>query len=241
MEILSLPIDTILTGPRQRPADAAKVVDLARSIEQVGLLQPIGVISDATQPAGRYRLVFGLHRLQAMHLLERLEIAAYLLPPDLSEEEYLLIELQENSVRNDLTGAQRKAFTAEMGRLLSQIDKTSHLLNENLAWFAQLRNKTGITQPTLYRWWQEFCDEVGFTLTPRQALAIHRERFFLWLDEQQRQAEEETQRKANAAAEAERTQYLGELHDEIEEAILLYGWDVVYAEVLTPVLETHTP
>jgi hypothetical protein len=239
VEIVSLATQTILTGPRQRPADPAKVADIARSIEQVGLLQPIGVVPDATQPAGWYRLVFGLHRLQAIHMLEHLDIAAYVLPPDLTEEEYLLIELQENSARNDLTGAQRKAFTAEIGRLIAKVTAERQSAIGDAAWFAELAKRSLTPERTLLNWWHAYCAEVGITMTPRQALALHKERFFLWLEEQQRQAEEEKQRKAHAAAEAERTQYLGELHDEIEEAILLYGWDVVYAEVLTPVLATH--
>jgi hypothetical protein len=228
-------------GNRQRPADPKKVADLAGSIEQVGLLQPIGVVPDAGQTYTFYRLVFGLHRMQAVQMLEWTEIPAYVLPPDLAEEEYLLIELQENSARNDLTGAQRKAFAAEIGRLITILGRDSHAPNGNTQWFIEMGKRTGTPQTTMYRWWQEFCEAEAITLTPRQALAPHRERFFTWLEEHQREAEAEKQRKAAAAAEAERTQYLEDLHAEIVEAIGLYGWDVVYTTVLVPVLEGYLP
>jgi hypothetical protein len=66
-------------------------------------------------------LIFGAHRLAVHVLLERETIEARILEPGLSEEEYLLIELQENSARNDLTKGQRKAYAAEVGQLLEKI------------------------------------------------------------------------------------------------------------------------
>lgn len=235
MEIVEIPMGAIVVGPRQRQADAKQVADLAASIEQVGLLQPVGVV----QRHSEYLLVFGLHRLQAMQLLERTEIAAYVLPPDLHEEEYLLIELQENSARHELSGKQRKAYAAEIGRLLSVLTSKFGGRFPTDAWLDEIRQRLGMHRSTLYDWWKSFCKEEGLSLTPRQALDIHRQRFFSWLDEQQRQAEEERQRKAETAERAERETYLHGLHDEVEEAILLYGWDIVYATVLAPVLEAH--
>lgn len=237
MDIVAISMGTIRVGQRQRLADAAKVADLAASIEQVGLLQPIGVAQ--THDGETYRLVFGLHRLQAMQLLERVAIDAYVLPPDLHEEEYLLIELQENSARHDLTGAQRKAYAGEIGRLLSHLAKNSHLPNGNDSWLSEMGKRSGTPQTTMYRWWQTFCEESGLAITPRQALDVHKQRFFTWLEAQQQAAEAERQRKAEEAERAERETYLHGLHAEVEEAILLYGWDVVYTTVLAPVLEAH--
>lgn len=45
------------------------------------------------------------------------------LPEDTSDDECLLAELQENRIRNDLTGAERKAFAAEVGRLILSYQK----------------------------------------------------------------------------------------------------------------------
>jgi len=51
--------------------------------------------------------------------------------PDASSR---LMELQENCARNDLTGAQRKEYAAEIGRLLSNLAENSTLPIWNDAW-----------------------------------------------------------------------------------------------------------
>lgn len=226
----------IYVGERQRPADAKKVAELAKSIEQVGLLQPIGVVEDASEAHVSYRLVFGLHRLQAFALLEHTEIDAYVLPQDLEPEEYLLIELQENSTRHDLTRDQRKAFAAETGRLLQKMADNPKLQNLDLSWWKRIWTTTGITEQTLRNWWKAFCDEHDLVMTPRQALAPHRERFFTWLEAKQAEAEAERQRKEEEGEREQRDLHLAELLEEVEDCIRMYGWDLVYTRVLAPVL-----
>jgi len=112
-----------------------------------------------------------------------------------NEEACLLAELQENSARNDLTGIQRKVYAAEIGRLLVKIAEDCNSENYNDKWFLEITRTTGVTHKTLYNWWNAFCQEAGLSLTPRQALAIHKQQFFDWLDEQQRLAAEEKARK----------------------------------------------
>ena len=54
----NIPITSIRVENRMRPLDDAKVAELAASIAELGLLQPIGVRPDGT-------LVYGYHRLEA--------------------------------------------------------------------------------------------------------------------------------------------------------------------------------
>ena len=116
--------------------------------------------------------------LAAYVLLDRETIEAHILPSGLTEEEYQLIELQENSARNDLTGAQRKAYAAEVGQLYAKIAKEGNNANGGNNWFADLAKKTGTPERTLLNWWHTFCKERGLSLTPRQALQIHQQDFF---------------------------------------------------------------
>jgi hypothetical protein len=107
-----------------------------------------------------------------------------------------LAELQENSARHDLTGAQRKHYAAEVGRILAKVTENCDVANRNEGWLIELAKSLGIPQRTLYDWWDAFCKECGLSITPRQALDIHKEQFFAWLDAQHRKAEEEKARKS---------------------------------------------
>lgn len=239
MEIVLIPLDEIHVGARQRPVDPGKAVELAKSIEQVGLLQAIGLVPDTSGPPSAYRLVFGAHRLEAMRLLEHLAVPAYVLPADLLEEEYLLIELQENSARNDLTGAERKGYAAEAGRLLDILTTRGHADNVHGFWLEQLSTKVGVDRRTLLRWWQAFCENSGLTLTPRQALAPHKEQFFTWLEAQRRQAEEEKARREAVIMAEQRELCLQDVQEALVQVIEDYGWEVVYDTVLGPLLEQY--
>ena len=141
MNLETIALADICQGERKRPVDQGKVAEIARSIERDGLYQAIGVIPcQCGKKAGNehYNLIFGAHRVAAYQLLQRDTIEASILDIGLDEESYLLIELQENSARNDLTGAQRKAYAAEIGRLLSRIAENSRLLIENDEWFKEI-------------------------------------------------------------------------------------------------------
>jgi len=160
IELVTVDIAAVRIGPRRRPVDTASVRDIAQSIERHGLLQPIGVKAPSDEEEdlqdGVVDLVFGAHRLEACALLGWQEIEAYLLPAGLTDEEYALIELQENSARKDLTQAQRKAYAAEVGQLLSKLAEMSPCLSEINNWFVEFIQKTNIPRPTFYKWWNAF-------------------------------------------------------------------------------------
>ena len=199
-------ISAIAVEARKRPLDFAVVADLQKSIEQQGLLQNIGV----KQTESGYRLVFGAHRLEAVKALGWPDIQARIFPEDTSDDECLLAELQENRIRNDLTGAERKAFAAEVGRLILKLSQNSHndeILNENKPanenWLGEMGKSSGTPTQTLYRWWDNFCKETGLTITPKQANDENRNAFFSWLDAQ-KQADEAEKARKQAEAEAEK-------------------------------------
>ena len=90
-----------------------------------------------------------------------------------------------NGHRKELTGAERKAFAAEVGRLIVKLRENCNDdadCNLQTGWLLQIADKTSITPKTAYNWWSAFCRETGLSITPRQASDEHRNAFFAWLD-----------------------------------------------------------
>jgi hypothetical protein len=75
IDMQSIPIASIRIENRLRPLDSAKVAELAASIAELGLLQPIGIRPDGT-------LVYGYHRLEACKQLGWTEIPAVVVDGD---------------------------------------------------------------------------------------------------------------------------------------------------------------
>jgi ParB/RepB/Spo0J family partition protein len=236
-ETRDIALDSIYVGPRRRPVDSNAVRDIAQSIERQGLLQPIGVKpADDDTSACAWVLVFGAHRLGAHVLLQRETIEARILEAGLSEEEYLLIELQENSARNDLTKGQRKAYAAEMGRLLSKLAKDSHSLSETQNWFVDFIQKANVPRPTFYNWWNAFCEATGRTVKPRDATDHEREAFFAWLQAQrEKEAAEKARKEAEARAEERRQDFAATLEN-LQILERDYGHQEVMRHVIVPFL-----
>jgi ParB family chromosome partitioning protein len=108
----NIPIASIRVENRLRPLDDAKVAELAESIAQVGLLQPIGVRPDGT-------LVYGYHRLEACKQLGWTEIPAVVVDGDDLHAE--LAEISENLIRNELTLLERAEHLARMRAVYEQL------------------------------------------------------------------------------------------------------------------------
>ncbi len=88
----------IRIGERKRSLDGTKVAELAASIAELGLLQPIGIRKDGT-------LVYGYHRLEACKRLGWTEIPAVIVDGDDLRAE--LAEIDENLIRAELTVLER--------------------------------------------------------------------------------------------------------------------------------------
>jgi N6-adenosine-specific RNA methylase IME4/ParB-like chromosome segregation protein Spo0J len=86
-------ISEIVLNDNRRKVDAAKVKELAESIKQLGLINPITINSNNV-------LIAGNHRLEAFKLLGKDEIKVSVL--DLNNLLAELAEIDENLVRNEL-------------------------------------------------------------------------------------------------------------------------------------------
>jgi ParB-like chromosome segregation protein Spo0J len=120
----SLPVDGI-TVPERTRKDMGDVAQLARSIDELGLLEPIGVTT-----AGE--LVFGARRLEAVKSLKWKEVPVVLI--DLTNP--LAAERDENTQRKDFTPSElvamgRRIEARERG--LARLRGTSNLRNSSVA------------------------------------------------------------------------------------------------------------
>jgi len=116
-ETRKIDIDGITIGQRVRPLNAAAVKEIAESIKRIGLRTPITVmVTDPNEDIPDYRLVSGLHRLEAMRSLGQDEIEAYV-TTDTSEDAARMWEIAENLHRAELTVLQKAEHVAEWVRL----------------------------------------------------------------------------------------------------------------------------
>jgi ParB/RepB/Spo0J family partition protein len=137
--IVEISIDSIQSTARYRK-DYGDISGLAASIEQLGLLQPIGV-NVANE------LVFGQRRIKAFQYLGRSTIPARVIDvPAL-----VLAEHAENEIRKDFTTSERveigKAVETELGKRKGQRTDLANkeqesLLGEPVQNFAQVESGT---------------------------------------------------------------------------------------------------
>lgn len=104
-----IPVAAIRTTGRLRSADPARVEALAVMIAEAGLLQPIEVVAEGEA----YRLVYGLHRLEAHRSLGRQTIRAAVIDAGaLLEAEIRLREILENIGQRPLSALDRAVHLA---------------------------------------------------------------------------------------------------------------------------------
>ena len=94
---LLIPINEITVNPGRREAAPGDVKELADSILELGMVNPVMVDQS-------YTLIAGLHRLEAMKLLGRTEIECTV--SDLAGLQAELAEIDENFIRKDLSDAE---------------------------------------------------------------------------------------------------------------------------------------
>ncbi|MBQ4610965.1 MAG: ParB/RepB/Spo0J family partition protein [Clostridia bacterium] len=125
-KLLELPIDSILPNPNQPRLtfDEESIAELAQSISQVGLIQPLVV----RRGSGGYELVAGERRLRACKSLGMATVTC-IVEEQLREESSAMMALIENLQREDLHYMEEaQCYYA----LLNNYDLTQEALAERL-------------------------------------------------------------------------------------------------------------
>ena len=117
---MKINVNDIQITQRKRRLDIAKVAELASSILELGLINPITV----SQGNGTYKLVAGLHRLEACKVIQWTEIPATLFEGDALDAE--LAEIDENLRRADLTILEQGEALLDRERVLIKRGERAH-------------------------------------------------------------------------------------------------------------------
>lgn len=118
-ELTTVALSDIDAGERFRQ-DYGDLADLEYSIKMHGLINPITLTPDPTQP-GRYRLVAGGRRLEALKHMGETQTIARIFPEPLDELGLRLLELAENLQRKDMTWSEQNALQREIHKLQQSI------------------------------------------------------------------------------------------------------------------------
>ena len=117
-----IPLRLLSASSQPRAIDPAAIDQLAASIKELGLINPITVRESAlfsrgvASATGGYQTVAGHHRVAAVRALGWTEIDAIVVQTKTSIEAEL-IEIDENLVRSELTPAQRAHYTARRAEI----------------------------------------------------------------------------------------------------------------------------
>jgi ParB family chromosome partitioning protein len=111
---MTLRLDDIEIPSSVRPYNAAAVVELSNSIAAIGLQSAPTVI----ERGGRYVLVAGRHRIEALRLLKHESVLVRVV--DFDDREAKLWTIAENLHRAELTTEQRYEQIAEYARLAKE-------------------------------------------------------------------------------------------------------------------------
>lgn len=112
MQILNVQIAEIKMLPRLRALSSERVIALKASLSEVGLLNPINICA---RPQGEMVLAAGAHRLQAARELDWESIPAVVM--DVAEVDRMLVEIDENLCRSELSPAERARHEARRKEL----------------------------------------------------------------------------------------------------------------------------
>ena len=109
-----IPISQIRVNGRIRKPDPDKVQEIAASIAQIGLINPLSLASD-------FYLLAGGHRLAALKLLGETEASCIVSPFAHDSPEAGLFEIDENLARNELTVLEQAEYLHRREQLLEKM------------------------------------------------------------------------------------------------------------------------
>ena len=143
---MRLSIGNIAVAPNRRSVDALKVRELADSVREVGLLNPITVTPDN-------HLIAGAHRLEACRSLGWTEIECNILKG--SDLLLQLAEIDENLIRNDLD-------PISVGELAIKRDEILESLGQRAQSGTNIKNsRTGETASPVLKTTGSIAKEIG--------------------------------------------------------------------------------
>lgn len=150
--IKTLEAKKIIRGTNIREEDDNEVIELARSIEANGLLNPLTVVREG----GKYRVIAGHRRFRAMQILNEPFIECNVLEYQPSEKEVLCIQLQENCCRKNMSAweladlfKKLKAKGLDDEAIAKLCGKSKHWVWENLTTAAMLERYDDAEKKTL--------------------------------------------------------------------------------------------
>lgn len=125
-KIIDIPLERIETNPEQprRFFDLAALAELAASIDEYGVIQPITV---KKKTDGSYKIIAGERRYRASCMAKKRTIPAIVV--NLKESECAAVALLENLQRKDLTFFEE---AEGYSRLMTEYDMTQEELSEKL-------------------------------------------------------------------------------------------------------------
>jgi ParB family chromosome partitioning protein len=154
-QLLNTSVDSIEVGPRLRPLNKAKVALIRDSYERTGQITPIEL---SPRGANKWRLVVGLHRLEAVKAAGGKTIDFFRFEGDADAQE--LREIEENLARADLTALDRAFAVSRWVHHLgiqhraNATDKS--IANQSFATMskrlsAKVAEKVGLDERSIYR------------------------------------------------------------------------------------------
>lgn len=131
--VIEIPIDKVRPNPYQprKVFDAASIYELAESIREFGVIQPISVRKAAK---GAYELIAGERRLRACTYLKLPKVPAIIV--DLNDNDSAVVALIENLQRKNLT-------------FFEEAEAYFHLITEHGLTQEELSKKVGKNQSTV--------------------------------------------------------------------------------------------
>ena len=153
-----IPVTAIEPNPEQPRVefDQGELEQLAASIREHGLWQPISVVEVAP---GRYQLIAGERRWRAFKLLGKERIEALVYPPSQAPKDPQIVALIENTNRADLTPVERAEAVLELFRREGLADSP-----EELRWMIN-RLHNGYAETSTEQRAQELFQLLGLSLS----------------------------------------------------------------------------
>jgi len=152
IEVVRLPVDLIDPSPfNTRRFTDVELEELADSLKRSGQVQPIKV---RPRPGGRYEIVVGERRWRAARLAGLEYVDAVVV--DLSDEEVILAQWEENEARRDFTDYERALKLRQMLESFGcSKEELAQRLGRSRSWVANhlrlLELEGNVSRETLYK------------------------------------------------------------------------------------------